>query len=432
MNPKTNSKTLLEKFLLGVFAVAVGLPGLVQAQTSSGQQAVANSLNSVGCANIAVNAISSVTANGAGPAGCGGNPFGTNSLQQLSTQADIQVNTTVVASPAETARVVRCLSATRNGVEEPGCKNLLAGAARTSAAPGRAIAGPFGLSVVVRGDKGKQDTVSGQTGFDASAGMLTAGLDYRFSDKWVAGISFAYQHTKLDFDLNSGTLANDAYRLAPFFSYAVTPDVLIDGLIGAGFLNYESNRTCSTCVQPGTDTPQTLVNTASFHGTQWFGSIGIGKSWPLGASALRGYLRGDYVQVNTDAYTEAGTLIAGPNITTALQVQGQRASSLTSVLGIRASQAISTRNGVITPSARVEWVHEFEDNTRTINSQFVSAPNASPTTVTTVGAVRDWGNFGIGLQMNFAHSLAGFLDYVYMYKTDASNNALSIGIRWEL
>ena len=446
MNRITNNIPLLdEKILLAVFAVAISLPGLVQAQTgidpgltttgtSSGQQAVANLLNAQPCvAGSAAQNIAKATAGiAAGTVdlrACGGS-YGGSAVQQLSNQADIQVNTTVLASPAETTRVVRCLSAKRNGVQEPGCEDVVAGAARTSAAPGRAIAGPFGFSVVVRGDKGKQDTVSGQTGFDASAGMLTAGLDYRFSDKWVGGLSFNYQHTNLDFDFNSGTLKNDAYRLAPFFSYAVTPDVLIDGLIGVGFLDYNSNRTCTNCVQPGTNTLQTLVNTASFRGTQWFGSIGIGKSWPLGAWALRGYARGDYVQVNTDGYTEAGTFIANTTTATALQVQSQRANSLTSLLGIHASRAISTSKGVITPSARVEWVHEFEDNSRTINSQFVSVPGAM--TVTTVEPVPNWVNLGIGVQMNFAHSLAGFLDYVYTYKTNASNNALSVGIRWEL
>jgi outer membrane autotransporter protein len=359
----------------------------------------------------------------------------------------------VLASPAETARVVRCSSARRNGLDAPGCEDVIGAAgsgiypgvaltsfpaatradlaaAGFSASPATAIAGPFGLSVVIRGNKGTQDTVSGQTGFDATAGMLNLGLDYRFSERSVGGISFSYQHTKLDLDLNSGTLSNDAYRLAPFFSYAVTPTVLVDGLIGIGILDYSSERICSACVVPATDAPQTLVNTASYLGTQWFGSIGIGNLWPLGAWTLHGYARGDFMQLKTDGYTEAGTLISGTSTSAALQVQSQRATSLTSLLGIRASRAISTKAGVLTPAARIEWVHQFADDSRTLYSQFVSVPVPTLMAVTTADPVRDWANVGLSLQMNFARSLVGFVDYMYMYRRDANNHALSLGIRF--
>ena len=443
----TNNNALPNIILLAMFCLLSTLPGRVEAQSgiatgktvttgSSGQRAVFNFLNTTqtpnttaACDGVGQDPVLTIAqAAGGLPGVCifsGSNPgYSGLALQQLSTQANIQVNTTVLASPAETSRIVHCLSSNDNGVEEPGCENVAAAGGRVYAAPARTIGGPFGFSVVVRGDKGNQDSVSGQTGFDASAGMLTAGLDYRFSDKLVGGISFSYQHTHLDFDLNSGTLSNDAYRLAPFFSYAVTPSVLVDGLIGVGYLDYESNRTCTGCTQ-------TLSNSASFYGTQWFGSLGIGKSWALGAWALRGYLRGDYVHVNTDAYTEGGTAVAGTSTTTALRVAGQSVDSLTSLLGIQASQAISTSKGVITPSARVEWVHEFKDSPRTLTSQFVSVPVAAPITLTTVGASANWANLGIGLQMNFARSLAGFLEYVYTYKNDARNNQLLLGARYE-
>ena len=63
----------------------------------------------------------------------------------------------------------------------------------------------------------------------------------------------------------------------------------------------------------------------------------------------------------------------------------------------------------------MEWVHEFADNSRSITSQFESIPAAAPMTVTTVKAEPDWFNLGAGLQMNFAQSLAAFLEYVYTY-----------------
>ena len=449
MNLRMSNKALLDRALLVIFAALIGLPGSVHAQngidtgrtltgTSSGQRAVGHFLahspvppaecptpTSPTLANPTV-AIASVAGNVPGACASGPITYSGTALQQLSNQAGIQVNTTVVASPAETAKVVRCLAAKGNGVEEPGCEDMAAATTgRSYAAPARMIAGPFGLSVVVRGENGKQDTVSGQTGFGSSAAMLTAGLDYRFSDRFVGGVSLSYQHTELDFDLNSGNLKNDAYRLAPFVSYVVAPGIIIDALVGIGHLHFDSDRTC-----PNGSCTQFLQNTASFSGTQYFAGAGISKSWTLAEWGMRGYLRGDYVRVNTEDYSENGTQISGSTSTTALHVLGQNATSLTSTLGAELSRVFSTNRGVITPRARVEWVHEYKSDIRTLTSEFISAPTI-PLQVTTVGPERSWINAGIGAQMNFARSLAAFVDYVHMFREDARNDAVSIGIRYD-
>jgi outer membrane lipase/esterase len=133
--------------------------------------------------------------------------------------------------------------------------------------------------------------------------------------------------------------------------------------------------------------------------------------------------------VNIDSYTENGTEIPHTPTRTTLQVQSQSARSLTSLLGVRAARVISTKTGVLTPSARIEWVHQFADDSRTLYSQFVDVPG-QVMAVTTADPVRDWVNFGIGLQMNFARSLVGFVDYMYTHRSDANNNALSLGVRY--
>ena len=448
MNLLTKNNALPNIVLLAMVSLASSLPGWVQAQngidtgrstngTSSGQRATNNFLLHAPSNCLSTDPVAAIARVAGGVAGNNGSGLSCDSdipnptyvgtaLQQLSNQAAIQVNTTVIASPAETARVVRCLAAKGNGVEEPGCEDVAAAAGRSYAAPARTIAGPFGLSVVVRGDNGKQDTVSGQTGFDSSAAMLTAGLDYRFSDRFVGGVSLSYQHTELDFDLNSGNLKNDAYRLAPFVSYVVAPGLLIDGLVGIGHLHFDSDRTC-----PNGSCTQFLQNNASFNGTQYFAGAGISKSWTLAEWGMRGYLRGDYVRVNTEDYSESGTRIANSGgTTTALHVLGQNATSLTSTLGWELSRVFSTSTGVVTPRARVEWVHEYKSDIRTLTSEFISAPTV-PLRVTTVGPERNSINAGIGAQMNFARSLAGFIDYVHMFRQDARNDALSIGIRYD-
>ncbi len=394
-----------------------------QVSGSAGQQAVAGALQQT------LNACQTGTINGAICAAASSlNKVGSTSgnlifdglpVQQLSTQADIQVNVTAISSPKShiqkiSDRLEDLRAGTAGTIYARLPSNGRGGGAGEEPYP---LAPPFGVFVTASGNRGDTDTNDGETGLRARDENLTLGADYRFSDKVIGGLSFGYQRSKSEMDLSSGKLESDSYRFGPFVSIAPSEKTYIDAMLGYSRIDFDSTHDCSTC-------PFSQTATASFGANQYFASLGGGYNYDYQAWNVRGYGRVDYINLHVDSYSETGS---GPMN---LHVDSQTATSLTSVIGAELGKTISTASGILIPRLRLEWVHEFKDDSRTINSQFQGAPIFNIGLKTT-SPERNWANVGIGVQMNFVQAVAAFVDYEALVKNDTSNNILSAGLRYE-
>lgn len=119
------------------------------------------------------------------------------------------------------------------------------------------------------------------------------------------------------------------------------------------------------------------------------------------------------------------------------QANRQSILSVTSTLGAELSYAFSTTTlaAVIIPKIHAEWVHEYENGARQLNTNYIAASSntkpwvASPQSITIAGPVRDWANLGVGVQMQFPHAIVGYLNYDTLFIQDASNQSVSGGVR---
>jgi uncharacterized protein with beta-barrel porin domain len=365
--------------------------------------------------------------------------FGANStaLQQMSTQSDIRLNSVAATTMS---RDVQCIAAARNGASTAGCSSVaqISGPPQTRE-PFKPV-GPYGLTVIGSLGSGEQDDAREQTGFDSQLAGLTAVLDYRFAQNLLAGVSLGYQKTELELNFNSGTLDSEAYRVALFVNYAPARNAFLQALVGFGSLKNDSDRVCSECGNQDNPGEFPTRNLASYDGSQVFASLGGGYLFPVATWSLGAYVRGDYVRTKTDGYTEKPTVIVvdefgQPLSSNELQVDAQKVTSLTSAVGVLASYDALWGGVSVTPSARLEWGHEFEDDSRIITSRF-SGFTANPTTpllvsIATASPVRDWLIAGLGLRASFTRALGGFVDYSHLFKSDASYDLLSVGLRYE-
>ena len=150
------------------------------------------------------------------------------------------------------------------------------------------------------------------------------------------------------------------------------------------------------------------------------------------AWSLRGYARGDYSHTYIEGFTENGANVfsssASGNV--ALNVNSQNFDSATSTLGLEVSHAFNTNTiaAVVIPRLIAEWVHEYENSSRTVNSSFIDG-NQAFGPITTAGPIRDWANLGVGLQMQFPQNFVGFLNYETLFIQDGSNQIVSGGLR---
>ena len=352
------------------------------------------------------------------------NNYGTTNVavQQLSTQSDIQLNTTVTSSPAAQRAQIACVAAKRNGVERPGCA-----AEGTDAMPSRSAKagsiGEIGISVTGSWARAEQDTADGQTGFKAYSPGIVVAADARIAPKLLAGVALGFQQAKMDFEFqgsDSGHLDSNTVRGMAFLNYALTQTAYAEAVVGYGRSSFDSERVCSACSGLATR------NTASFSGDEYLLSVGAGNDYKLRDVNLGAFVRADYLHFRTDSYAEDGPK-SGTLGRTALEVDAQSVNSFTGVLG--GQFAYTAFRSRITPRARIEWVHEFADGSRTITSRFLDAPN------TTIGFLtaspeRNWVNVGLGLDVASAGTWSLRFDYAHLFKRDASADQISAKFRY--
>lgn len=352
-------------------------------------------------------------------------------LQQSSTQAEIQAETVTLTSPkAFIGRVTQTGVARGAGMGSVVSKDRLGGL-RIGAAGADSFVGPFGVSVNASGSFGDIDTVAGQTGMSIDAQNVTATVDYMISKRLVGGLSAGYLHTDRNLSLASGSLDSDAYRIAPFVSYSPMEHLFLTALGGYAKIDFDSVRLFT----PYTDGGVTITKdaaTADYSADQWFASLGANYTQDFDAWNLRGYARADYINTDVERYAESGasvTSTAFPGTgALPLHVGGQTIRSVTSTLGAELSHAYSTG---ITPRIRAEYVHEFDDDERTITAGFVN-PTTIPQGLRTDAPIRNWMNFGLGVNLLFPQNIVAFVDYEALVivgdDQDKSNHTILGGV----
>ncbi len=271
------------------------------------------------------------------------------------------------------------------------------------------------------GNFGDQQATRRSNGFDFNTAGVIIGTDFRFTDHFVMGTAFNYTGIQSNMNKGLGKLDSDNYSLSLFASYALPSNFYIDGLVRAGWSNYNSQRNYSTEAAPNSIEHAS----ANYSGNDYAISFSAGYSHNIAALTLRPFLRYDYTHVAINGYQEAGN--AG-NLST---VEAQRINSMRTALGGELSYAISTPYAVLIPLVRAEWQHEFMNDSRLLTSSLSNAPNII-TQLQTNSPDRDFANLGFGLSAVFSHGISGFFYYEAMLANRLTTaHAFNGGIRLE-
>ena len=274
---------------------------------------------------------------------------------------------------------------------------------------------------------GKRDTTELENGFDISQFGITAGSDYRFNDQLFAGAALSYfqienalnKTEQNTMDSDAGKLDSDNISLTFFGNYIVQDNVSIDGYLSAANLSYDSTRRVAT----GTINENA---TAGYDGQQLaLGAAGnyahYVKSW-----TLSGVAKLDYISTDIDAYSETGG--GGLNF----RYEKQSIDSLTSKLGVQASYAWSQSWGVLLPQGRLHYIHEFSNDSRSIETALVLAPQ-STVSLTTDEPDRDYFIGGIGASAVLPGGMQPFVDFEFLSgHSYLSTWTATAGLRWEI
>lgn len=282
----------------------------------------------------------------------------------------------------------------------------------------------FGVFVNGNFGVGDKDGTDRELGFEYDSQGVTAGIDYRFTDNFVFGGTFGYNSIKSDFDASRGKLDLDGYSFSLYSTY-YNDDFYLDSIFSGGWNEYDTRRILQLPGLNQTALGDTRGNDYSFNITGGYDFHEQGLTYgPYG--------RVSYQNVQIDGYQESPSIPGAAGFGSLVTIGKQNAVSLQTALGGQLSYAISTSFGVLMPTARAEWVHEFHDGSRPLSWQFSSVPTQTSFINLSDGSSRNFANLGAGLSATLTHGASAFLFYEAMVGRDnISEHSINAGVRAE-
>lgn len=265
--------------------------------------------------------------------------------------------------------------------------------------------------------RGDFDANQSRPGFDFSGAAITAGIDYRFSDSFVAGAALGYNNASSDLDLNAGKLDVDGVSLNGYFVWYHGNDFYVQGSVEFNQLEYDLRRNIiyqiASIDGSGGTTSINQVAKASPSGDQQAFELTVGRDFNSGAMQFSPYLRGTWSHLKLDGFTESIDSSA-PGFGLATRVDSRSRTNELGVLGALFSYTTSQDWGVLTPNARLEYSHDFKTNPQVVVSRFVSDPTQTEIVVTDPRLDRNFYSVAVGLNALWPGGRSGYLSYEYI------------------
>ena len=289
---------------------------------------------------------------------------------------------------------------------------------------------------------GDHDQTSSEDGFDFDSVSVSTGTDYNFGSA-VLGFSVGFDRYNADFDNNTvvsgGDVKVEGISGSVFGAY-FGDSISLSGIGTYGSLDSDLTRRAQyTSLNPNC-TPLCGAS-RTFKGSPDGSYVALGltlsKDFTVGGWDITPSLSGSYRDVDIDGYTESESFSNGG---LAIAYDDQSIKSTKSIVGIALSRPVSKSFGVLTPSFRAEWHHEFEDDARTLRARYAlenqTDLNANTTDCVSCfafssdAAEADFGVAGVGLSATFAQRTQAYVYYEALVGAEnLSSNSIAVGIR---
>ena len=196
------------------------------------------------------------------------------------------------------------------------------------------------------------DDTPASRGFNLGSGGVTFGIDYRFTDHFVAGLFGGYTGTDLDIANGGRVNVNDG-KWGVYATY-FDGGFYVNSAAGGGYSNYDTHRNALN----GTARGNTDGGNASV-------LLAPGYNWTKGGLTFGPTARFQYSYEGAGAFTEAGSLAP-------MSLSSQHTDSIVSAIGMKASYDWKIGTAIIRPELRLEWEHEYGDTVSGVDAQLAS------------------------------------------------------------
>jgi outer membrane autotransporter protein len=244
-----------------------------------------------------------------------------------------------------------------------------------------------------------------EEGYDSTMPTVAAGLDYRFSDKLLAGLAFNYAHLDGDFD-SGGGFEVDAYTPFAYFRARPFSQSFIDASFGYTWQdNSRNRRAVVTNLDTGEDVVDSVPAPGDADSDQFWLSLLAGYDVPIGDLRVGPRLGLSVLSWNVDGYSESSS--SGVQ----LSYDDYDATSVQHRLGAAAEYPVRTSFGVVVPQISAAWVHEYANDRQSITAQFIEAPGSAPFTFLTQETARNWAVIDVGVVLATSSGLQPYANF---------------------
>ena len=269
----------------------------------------------------------------------------------------------------------------------------------------------WGVFFTGSGEFTRVGSTSNAAGFNLESGGVTAGVDYRFTDHFAAGISLGYMNTTASL-ANGGKVDVDGGRVGAYATY-FDGGLHLDAAVSGGPNSYSTRRS----------TPNNTVAAGSPDGSEVNVLFAAGYDWKFGALTIGPTASFQYTNVELDGFTETGGFAP-------LNIIRKNAESTRSALGVRATFDAKVGRAILRPEVRASWQHEYGDSTYSLTSTFATL-GGNPFTVSGPTVGRDSLLVGGGLSVLWNERLSTYVYYDgELLRQNYSSHNISAGIRY--
>ncbi|MBR0555667.1 autotransporter domain-containing protein [Ciceribacter sp. L1K23] len=241
---------------------------------------------------------------------------------------------------------------------------------------------------------GDGDNIAGASAFDYATVALTAGVDYRFDETFIGGLAVGVSRDRTDIGTDGTTSLNRAASATVYGLYQPGGGFFVDGLVGAGLLDFNSVRVTSAT---GSEAE------ADRGGWQVYGAITGGYDHQIGGLSMSTYARLGASRSFLDSVEETGAGWENAAI------GSQTADSLTATLGVTFGYDILLEDGVLTPELELDFSHDFLGTSDTT----VTYADGWPIDYVVPGSEDRRNSASVGFGLTFASGSGGTLSGRY-------------------
>ncbi|GAA6154155.1 autotransporter domain-containing protein [Pseudoteredinibacter isoporae] len=309
-------------------------------------------------------------------------------------------------------------------------RELLGGAASADEEPEIYRDSRLGLFVNGNISYGERDPTQNNSGFKLDIEGITAGMDYRFTDKFIGGIAVGYSSSDLDYANDGGVLEGSSTFYSAYTSYYSDTNYYIDSSLTYADSEFDVTRHIKYKDMSGI---VDLRRGGSTNGEQLLATLDFGWDYNNGPWTFGPNGSLSYSDTSIDGYAEQGD--SGLE----LQYSGQDNVTGTLGLGFHGSRVFLMNWGVLIANINGNYYREFKNQNGVIRASFVHDPfrfdSNNPTSEMLIISDipdRNYFSLGLGLAAQFKYGLSGFIDYQSLLAADdIRSRELAFGLRYE-